>query len=161
MRRQAHGMQRAADGLRFDGVRDLQKKRAQLADDALGEIVNEIPVEVSGIATATPVWGEFDVEFDVYFVDAPEQRNSPLTTPHMSRGLQLRITDDDGEPLAIGIGSEVFVVDWIEDEERDVFTGATVRFGMWSPDADELHVHGYLHLTFTGYGAPVEDYDGS
>jgi hypothetical protein len=163
MRHEKHEIQRAADALHFDAIRDIEARRARLSVDELGEIANDIQVEISGIATTTPVWADIDITFDVDLLDAPEQRDSPLSTPHVHHGFHMHFTDADGEPVAVGVHLHAFIVKWVKDD-RGVWTSAKLRVGMSvlpGDEVDEVHVHGFLHLTIHGYGAPVEDYDGN
>lgn len=142
-----HGLQRAVTGMTIGHIRSLEKRRAMLGYDALGEIQNRFQVPISGAAGAEIGWDEVEVTFDVKFVYAPEQYDSPLTMPHFTYG----------PVLDVAVAISAAVTDWTADTTGAI-TGATVKLGACQPGASGTTAfEGFVHLTFKGFGAPKED----
>jgi hypothetical protein len=148
-----HGMQRAIASMTLGQIRDLEKRRAMLGVDELGEIENQFQLPISGEATATTTWASSVLTFDVHFVMAPEQRDSSLTMPHLTFGSFFGLVDPgDGDDLDVGISVDVSVREWTIDADTGAVTGARVVIGTTGSGT----FTGFVHLTFQGYGAPNE-----
>lgn len=146
-----HAVSRAVRKLARDGVVDLQKRSANLDYDTFAETEMQFQIALQGTATTEPVWSTVDVDFDFSFYNAPEMRDSPLTMPHFTYGSVIA-TDSN-----IGVFLEVQVLDWKIDDERDAFTGATLRIGVYVPGTGAIEFDGWLHVTFQGWGALDEN----
>jgi hypothetical protein len=90
-----------------------------------------------------------EVEFDVDFFDAPEQRDSSLRDPQFTFGAFFEPAPD---PPAGAMMVSACVQEWNRDS-RGAITGATIAVGVIGDGAYE----GYLHATFQGYGAIREN----
>jgi hypothetical protein len=153
-----HALARAVTRMARDGVVDLDRRRAMLGYDQLGEIEHQFQLPVEGTVAANPSWTDVTIEFDVDFFEAQQQRDSPLTLPQVWVGATLSVTDDDENDTGSGVAYSVIVTDWNQDD-RGAYIGCSVRMGIWAPGltGGTVNVEGLIHLTFQGYGAPTEN----
>lgn len=154
-----HALARTMTRIARDGVVDLEKQRAAKGFDELGELEQQFQLPLDARVGTDAVVVDFAVEFDVYFFEAQEQRDSPLTVPQFHSGAVLRVTDDNDADGG-GVAYSIVVTDWVEDD-RAAYIGAKLRLTLWRPPGAPaaINVEGYLHLSFQGYGAPSEDDD--
>lgn len=158
-----HALERAIAQTSHGTIRSLEARRAALAYDQLQEVTNEHQVPISGIASTGIDWATFTVAFDVDFFFAPYQRDSPLSVPHFSYGAVVQgqpspmgNTADPNNPDSLVAVSAV-VVDWSRDEATGAINGAAIGVGATvGSGAQDVAFSGYVHLTFTGWGAPNE-----
>lgn len=154
-----HAMHRSVDRLSTGGVRSLEKRRAQLADDALAETELQYQIPISGRASSVAGFSAVTINFEVEFWDAPEQRDNPLDRPHFTYGAELNLIGADNSDAAsqAGLAVTAFVRDWVRDD-RDAYTGAVVSVAVWSPGGGAVwDFEGLLHVRFQGWGAISED----
>lgn len=143
-----HALNRSIRALTIDGIRALDKRREMLGFDAMGEIEQQFQLEIEGSAGAIIAWSEVNVAFHVDFYSAADLRDSPYTVPHFTFGAVLT----GGAPALIS----ACVREW-DIDDTDTVHGAKVAVGVCNPGATQAtRFDGYLHLTFQGYGAPVE-----
>lgn len=128
----------------------VEKRREELGYDALGEIEQQFHCPFSGAAGTEVAVSTVTVEFEVEFFDAPEQRNSSLSKPHMTFGAFI-------EPGGESAMFSASVNEWVMDEERGAFIGAVVSVVVCAPGTSGVAFTGSLHLTFQGFGAPSEN----
>lgn len=121
-------------------------RRAQLAVDALQEMMFSFQLPVSGTATATPTFTEVEVTFDALFHDATEQRDSPFIEPNMTFGAVL------DNPVIL----TACVKAWRRVPGRTSINGALVAVGAIGTNTA---FKGDLHLCFQGYGATSDVVD--
>lgn len=146
----AHAINRSIRALTIDTVRALDERRHMLGLDALGELEQQFQLPIEGSAGEVLAFFEVPVQFDVEFYNAPEQRMSPYTLPQFTYGTV--ITSE--QPVLV----TACVRRWDLDDAETV-KGALVAVGVCSPGTTvEIPFVGYVHLTFQGYGAPVENF---
>lgn len=143
-----HALERSIQALTIDSIRALDKRRTMLGYDAMGEFEQQFQLEIDGSAGAIIAWHEIEITFSVDFYRAEDQRDSPYTVPHFTYGAVIT----GGTPALI----TACVRRW-DIDDSDTVHGATVAVGVCNPGATAATPFvGYLHLTFQGYGAPVE-----
>lgn len=133
-----------------------ERRRAMLAADALDERELQFQLPISGTVEATPAFGTVDLTFDIEFFDAPEMRDSPLRYPQFSFGYFIDPTDQDESNPTGAVMLTACVSEWVIDP-RGAFTGAKVTVCVCVPGGGGFPYSGFVHLTFQGYGAPVEN----
>jgi hypothetical protein len=129
------------------------KERVEAEDYPLasGEMIQRIHLPVTGVANRQMVRDEIDVTWPYPIINqlAAGQHESHQETPHFASGVEL-LTDD---PVFL----DVQVRAW-EQDDRDFYTGATVRISAWAPEAVRTtRFSAVLHLSFMGYAAAAED----
>lgn len=143
-----HALNRSIQALTIDTIRALDKRREMLGFDAMGEFEQQFQLEIDGEAGAIIAWFDVDVRFDIDFYRAEDQRDSPYTVPHFWYGAV--ITTET--PALISACVRAWDID-----DSDTVHGARVAIGVCNPGATvATPFSGYVHLTFQGYGAPVE-----
>lgn len=129
----------------------LERRRDRLAADQPGEIEHQFHIPVSGTIAAVTAWTFVDLEFDVRFYYAPEQRDSPLMFPHVLTGAYFPGVEFPPEWHAS-------VTSWDENAQNCI-SGCRLAIGLRSATAassELIDVQGYIHASFQGYGAPTE-----
>jgi hypothetical protein len=143
-------------------AQSLEERRSAEGYDALQEIETQYQVPIWGIATARPAWSTFTLAFDVQFVFAPEQRDSPLSVPHFSFGPVVSgvASPDETNPDPDNPDSLVAVfcqvVEWGRDLAADAVIGAVLGVGVSTLGGADVKFDGYVHLSFEGYGTIAE-----
>lgn len=146
-----HALERSERQVRISSPLAWERRRAQLAYDALGEIEQQFHCPFSGSAGGIVAYSSVTVEFEVDFFDAPEQRDSALFEPHLTFGAYLA-------PGAETVMFSAAVNEWVTDDQRGAYTGAVVTVAACAPGATStVAFEGRLHLTFQGFGAPKEN----
>lgn len=111
------------------------------------EVFQHYQVDVSG-TTGTGVFTDVTINFQEVLYYAPLQRNVKTEDPQVTHGVVL----DSGDAHVTA-----YVVKWLLDDNAN-YMGAVVRIGAtqvgWAPASQ---FSGTLHITFQGYGIPVED----
>lgn len=118
---------------------------------ASGEMIQRIHVPVAGVAGRSVVYDEIKVEWPYPIVNqlASGQHESDQEQPHFSSGIEL-LTDEY-------VFLDCQVRAWDQDD-RDFYTGATVRLIAWAPQAAKVTRYGAVfHLSFIGFAAAAED----
>lgn len=158
-----HALERSIRELSTGGVLNLDARRAAAGYDQLQEIEAQIQIPIWGIAAAGAGWSKFEVAFDVQFMFAPEQRDSPLVTPHFSYGpvvsgvpYPVELTPDPNNPDNL-VAVTCQIVEWGVDLAVGAIVGAVVGIGTSTLSGGSVKFNGYLHLTFQGYGSPLEN----
>ena len=145
-----HAINRSVRALTVDTIRDLERRRHMLGFDALGELEQQFQLAIEGQAGEVIGWFEIPLTFNVEFYNAVDQRDSPYTIPHFTYGSVIT----SQTPALI----TACVRRW-DIDEQDTVSGATVAVGVCNPGTDiATPFQGYIHLTFQGYGAPVENF---
>lgn len=129
-------------------VRGIEGRRLENALEGLREIEHQVKLEIDGRGEEFPVWSEVEVAFDVDFVQASGQRDSPYDRPHFTYGAVIT----KGGP----VGIHCCVLEW-KITDREEIVGATVAVGAAATDVAR-RFHGEVHLRFQGYGAPADSY---
>lgn len=156
-----HALERSIRELSIGGVLALDKRRNLAGYDQLQEIEHQFQIPISGKASSGAGWTKVKLAFDVAFVFAPEQRDSPLAIPHFSYGPvvsgqpPLGSSADPNNPDSL-VAVFCQVIDWARDGASDAIVGAVVGVGCSTLGGSDVEFTGYLHLTFQGYGAPSE-----
>lgn len=140
-----HALDRMADEITLGVARSMQARRERDADMGFDEAEQEFQVEVSGTGDTTAGFASKEIEFDYQFIYAPAQRDSDLEVPQFSYGFEC---DAD-------IMLSAHVREWLRDASNGAYVGATVRVGVLA-GASGVAYSGVLHLSFAGYGAPIE-----
>lgn len=126
----------------------LDKRRAMLNYDALQEIEQQFHVVIAGTAGSAAGYGTIALDFEVDFFDAPEQRDSSLFVPHFTFGAFI-----EGASLMVSASVRSWDID-----SRGAIVGAEVAVGVCNPGVGTpVAYSGYIHLTFQGYGALIEN----
>lgn len=131
-----------------------EAREAQLAYTKLGEMEQQLQVEIAGEVNSTISTTQQNVLWPYPFVYAPGQRDSSLQNPQFTFGIE----------IVSGFGVIILptVTGWTRSPEG-FFIGASVGIQAWLPNARKKHrFSAVLHATFTGYGAPqMDETDGS
>jgi hypothetical protein len=150
-----HRAQQAlARGLHALSTDAIEGRESVEADDfplASTEMVQRLHVPVEGAVGRSVVYTTLDVDWPYPFLNlaAANQHESDQEQPHFVLGVEV-LTE---EPVML----DAQVRAWQQDE-RGFYTGATVRFSAWSPEAIKvIKYSAVMHLTFMGYGAASED----
>lgn len=138
------GMQRLTIGT----VQAMDKYFSEKEIEALKEMDEQFKIEVNGRAEEFPVWDQVDIKFGTTFVDATGQRDSPFDRPHFTYGAE--ITSDSP------VGILACVMNWKVNDKGET-TAARVAIGAVATDLSTMF-SGLVHMTFQGYGAPVDVY---
>lgn len=150
-----HSLQRTLTRMTIGVARELEARKKQNEYAALTEREQQFKVPISGIASFRAAWAEVELAFDIEFVIATGQRQSPFTEPLITFGYELT---NYIEPVAVVAHKKR----WKKNDRLDV-TGCTIAIGAWVPNdlTDDLTPwRGFLHVSVQGYGAPVEtDFD--
>lgn len=154
---------RAVRGLTVEPAQALDKRREQIGVDALSERDQQIRLPIDGRATENLTWGEIDIDFDLEFYNATEQRDVPYTLPHFTYGVVI----PEGEPVLVFVA----VRSWKQREDDDTVSGCRVAVGIMDPNffgtvdgnvppQDRPVIGtpfaGWIDLNFQGYGALAE-----
>lgn len=142
--------------LTFGALRDVEKRRAAVADDKLQEVFQHFQVAVSGRAAAAMTWETKTINFDVHFFAATGQRDNPYDRPQVTSGFVLTPVDDKAPPPSIVVQT---FIEWLEDESQTT-TGCILHVGAYAPGGTGEDFDGEVHLSFQGYGASSADRDG-
>lgn len=145
-----HAVSRAVQQLAVGATVDLERRRALTGADALGEIIHQFQVPVSGTCDELPTWANVPLSFAAAFHDATGQRDSPYAEPNFTYGVMLT----SATPVVVCAA----VMSWTRRTDHDAIIGAVVAVGVFNPDG-KTDFDGYVHLSFQGYGAPIEDHD--
>lgn len=142
-------LERSFKTIRIGAVRDIEGMRKRAEADGLIEREEQVQVNVSGLAEEFIEWSETEIDFRTIFVDATAQRDSPFDRPHMSVGAELYT------PVPVAL--HAVVMSW-KTNDRNETLGATVAIGASSTD-QATKFRGSLHLTFQGFGQPLNTFD--
>jgi hypothetical protein len=141
---------RVMQNLTIGVVRETQERERRALALGLQEIDQQFQIPVSGSAGTTIAWSSAAVGFDYPFAYAPGMRDSDLDVPQMTYGAVI----ESGTPVVL----TAVVTDWTREPTDDSITGATLQIGAYSPGAAAAIDFGaFLHVTFQGYGALLED----
>lgn len=142
-----NSLSKALDEFTHGAAESRSAKQRQLGLDALQEVIVQYQLPVSGTAVAIPAFTSITIDFDVLFVDATEQRDSPYVEPNLTFGAVL------DSPVMLS----ACVTEWTRPLNRaSIINGAVVYIGViGTGDA----FSGNVHLSFQGYGALDEAID--
>lgn len=150
---QHHALQRSLSAMTI-GVLRRQKERA---DDRrpieLTEREHQFQLPVSGTAYQGIVWTKRDVDFDTIFFGATGYRDSEFERPQVHYGFVIEPADKNQPVLPI---IPTLAVEWKVDDMEATY-GATLHIGVHSPTVDPVDFEGFLHITFQGWGSPLEN----
>jgi hypothetical protein len=152
MGRPGRQLARSLTALTIGTVKAQEARERELGPLRLQELTQEVQVPLTGKATETPGSETVNVKWPYPFVYAPAQRDSPLENPHFSFGV---------ESLSPSAPAIVIpqVTRWLRSEEGFA-VGAAVLLTAWLPGASApTDYRSLVHLTFTGYGAPIAEED--
>jgi hypothetical protein len=142
-------LERSFKGLRIGATLDMQKLKDRAEKDGLIERDEQFHLAVAGLAEEFFLWTSTKIKFATAFVDATGQRDSPFDRPHISVGCEIYT------PVPVAINA--VVMEW-DVTDRNETVGATVALGVASSD-QTTKFKGAVHLTFQGYGAPLNTFD--
>lgn len=141
-------LSRVMRGLTIGVVRetDARDKRAKAL--GLNEIEEQFQIPVGGAAGTSVSMEAVELTFDYPFYFAPGMRDSDFDVPQMTYGAQL-----DGAVIY-----SVAVLGWDRDVADESVKGATVGISVCAPGTTEgVSFGGFVHVTFQGFGALLED----
>lgn len=149
-----HSLQRSLQRLSLGTIRDLQKKQAQRDAVGMQEAHLQFQIPLLGTAVQGIAWKSKAIAFDFVFWPAVGQReDADFSRPQFSSGVVMESVDKLAAPSPVIITP---VIEWTVGKAGQT-VGCVVHIGIHSPTADALKFSGYLHLTFQGYGAPLDD----
>lgn len=154
-----HALERSIAALGRVGI-ELDQRRAAAGYDQLQELEHQFQLPISGTARSGAGWTTVDVNFDVAFAFAPEQRHAPLAVPHFSYGPVVcgepasGVADPDNPDALVAVFCHV--VEWARDAASDAVTGARMGIGASVLGGQDVIFQGYIHLTFQGFGSLIE-----
>lgn len=158
-----HALERTIRQLSTGGALGLDARRSAAGYDQLQEIEAQIQIPIWGIAASGAGWSKFNIAFDVQFMFAPEQRDSPLAVPHFTFGpvvsgvpYPVEATPDPNNPDSL-VAITCQIVEWGVDQALGSIIGAVVGIGTSTLGGGSVKFNGYVHLTFQGYGSPLEN----
>lgn len=144
-----HSLQRSLEALTIGRVREDRARQAELAKVALNESEQQFQVDVSGTANAQVSWIQTDLKFTDNFFQLEGARDNPNSEPQVWYCASL--------DTKIPVMFSVCVMGW-DIGDGGEYSGANVAIGVLAPDADgDVPFRGRVHLTFQGYGSPIED----
>lgn len=146
---QIQALEKSFKQIRIGAVRDVERIRDRAESDGLIERDEQFHLVISGVAEEFYDWQYVDINFATVFVDATGQRDSPFDRPHVSVGSELYTST----PVAI----TATVMSW-RTNERNETLGAKVAVGAASTDR-ATKFKGAVHLTFQGFGQPLNTFD--
>lgn len=111
--------------------RGADERHAALADGYTGEHVQQIHVDLSGVAASDWGFADKDVNFLMPFVYAPAQRQVPFEVPHFTYGIEFKV------PPAGIVAITAHVLSWRQTPEGWI-TGAKVRFIAMAPGSQPV-----------------------
>lgn len=142
-----HALQRAIGRMTLGAVQSVERRRQLNEEMAYAEVQEQFQLAVSGSTSTSPIFATTaEILFDYAYFYAPGQRESDLLVPQFWFGSVI------DEPVMLTAS----VVSWTADADNDATIGAVVRVGAVGADAG-VDYAGWLHLTFQGYGALIED----
>ena len=144
-----HALERTIEHLTHGAALALDRRRAQLGYDQLGELEQQFQIAIRGRAQTRLTTQKITLDFDVEFYNATEQRDVPFTVPTFSWGVVL---DETSNFVIVNAA----VTKWNIDD-RHAIVGADVTLASYVPSTADLSFSGYVHLVFQGYGAPAEN----
>lgn len=160
-----HALERSIRAMSTGAVLSLDEKRANAGYDQLQELETQYQIPIWGVASSGVGWSKFSVAFDVQFMFAPEQRDSPLAVPHFSYGPVVSgipspddVAADPNNPDSL-VAIFCQVIEWGRDQAIDAIVGAVVGIGVSTIGGSDVRFDGYVHLTFQGYGNVIESDD--
>lgn len=142
-----HAMVRGLTKLTLGMVKDIDDAAKRRAPHMGQEGEQQFQIPMSGTARFTPEYVRAAVPFAWSFYNATGQRDSDLVVPQMSWGLELQSNDP--------IFATVCVMEW-DKKGADQVEGAVLAIGCYEPSGLDVRFKGSMHVTFQGYGAPVE-----
>lgn len=144
-------VRRAVKGATIGVMEGHRARRKQHAELAASDLLQVAQVRIEGSCGATPVTVDFKVVWELPFLMrvAPTRTNFRQDRPHFNVGVEML----SNAPVMI----DGQVRDWVIGDDEFV-TAAKCRVLAFVPGATRKHRFSALvHMTFFGYGAPVED----
>lgn len=133
------------------GIQERAAGAQQTTDElASSDQIQMYQYEIHGRATRQPVLLDQKVTFSNPFLMrvGPRQIDGNVEWPHFAYGVEM----DTGD-YHVQVSCQVR--EWIQDDSSFV-TDAKVRIAVYSPEAaKEIPFTGVVHLTFSGFAAPM------
>jgi hypothetical protein len=138
---------RSLSRIGYRNVLDIQRAQSRNDGTKFAEVLQQYQMDVSGQA-GSGAFTDFTITFQEALYYAPLQRNLKLEDPHFTYGYQL----DTGDAKIVA-----YVKNWTLDDNAN-YLGAIVRVHVEQFEWAQLSkFSGTVHVTFQGYGVPVED----
>jgi hypothetical protein len=151
MSRPTGQLERSLAAVTIGAMTDWRAREQSLQDTAKGEYLQQIQVQLAGVAVAAWGFATVDVNWEIPLLYAPLQRRVPFKVPHFHSGFELSTGTKDVNYLF-----SAHVVKWLQSKEQ-WYTGATVQLGACAPNSiKEQPYAAVAHLTFSGYGTPAQ-----
>jgi hypothetical protein len=148
-----HQLERSLSRMTLGVVRRVREVEAASSHLKLTEREEQFQIPIQGTAYQGIVWIKKPITFETRFFGATGQRDSELERPQVSYGYVIDPTDpsEPTAPLVVSLACE------FRSDDREATYAAVVHIGVHSPTPDPVDFEGYVHLTFQGWGAPIED----
>lgn len=130
----------------------VEQKDARTSPYRMTEREVQYQIKLAGSAAAQPAETSVPVTFDVTFLaDTGAQRDSSLNVPQIRVGWEFRTAPP-------GLIAYAHATDWDYDDLGAV-QGVTMTLGVYAPlqATDSAPFDGVCHLSFQGYGAPIDN----
>mgnify|MGYP000874607797 CR=1 FL=1 len=152
-----HQLQRSLAAMTIGVVKARDSKRANKIPYELQEGEQQFQLPITGTAQRGVTWAKKELTFDFLFYEATGYRFVPFDSPQFSHGFVIEPVDDKEAVKPIFVSA---MAEYVRRDLDDAVTGAVMHVGVHSPTIEPVEFEGYLHLTFQGYGCPVETESG-
>jgi hypothetical protein len=144
-------LERSLAAVTIGAMTDWRAREQSLEDTAKGEYLQQVQVQLAGVAAAAWGFATVDINWEIPFLYAPAQRRVPFKVPHFHSGFELGTGTSD-----VGYLFSAHVVKWLQSKEQ-WYVGATVQLGACAPNSikDEPYA-AVAHLSFSGWGTPAQ-----
>lgn len=151
----------AVAGIALHTQRRVQARAHQSDHYAMTERTQQFQFDISGTLGVVPVESNVEVLFDITFLyEYGMRRDSQLLEPQTHFGWTQINAPPGSVPFA-------HVTGWKQDADLN-YVGASITAGVHNPSigiigtdpTSSLTFSGTLHVTFQGYGVPVDPADG-
>lgn len=142
-------LDRTMRGLTIGQARGMSERAKARTLEGLQEYEDQFKIDISGTTgVGETTWDSRQIYFNVEFVDATAQRETPYDRPHFTYGAYVEV----GSPIGI-----VAMVSRWTVERRNETIGCVLAIGVLPTD-EPRRFRGEVHARFQGYGAPAEAY---
>lgn len=148
-----HSLQRSLTAMTIGTIRHVEARRAGSDHLRFQERFQQFQVPISGTAYQGVAWTKRPIDFDVVFHGATGQRDVPFDYPQVSYGFVVEPGDAKAPVLPI---IPTLAIEWVKDNQESI-RGCVAHIGVHSPTPDPIDFEGNLHITFQGWGSPLED----
>jgi hypothetical protein len=151
MSRSTGQLERSLAAITIATATDLRARDKSLQDTAKGAYLQQIQVQLAGVAVGAWGFATVDVHWEIPLLYAPLQSRVPFKVPHFHFGFELSTGTKDVNYLF-----SAHIVKWLQSKEQ-WYIGATVQLGACAPNAiKEQPYAAVAHLSFSGYGTPAQ-----